>query len=123
MIRTVRYFVVTARLRKGSASKVLEILRQGPSFDVGATSLDRHLVFLSEEELIFLFEGEHADEQAERLLAMPKMLGPAGRIGAHLAGSPGTPVEVFSWERPPRFDGVCFGPYPGPGDSEGGLAE
>jgi hypothetical protein len=122
MIRTVRYFVVTARLRKGSAPRLLEILRKGPPFDVGATSLDRHLVFLSEEELIFLFEGEHADEQAERLLT-PKMLGPSGCIGAHLDGSPGTPVEVFSWARPPRLDGVYFGPYPGPGDSEGGPAD
>jgi hypothetical protein len=56
-------FVITARLREGSAEKVAQILREGPPFDIAETSLERHEVFLSEGEVVFLFEGTHAEEE------------------------------------------------------------
>jgi hypothetical protein len=119
----VRRFVVTARLKPGATAEVREILREGPPFDPAETSLDRHEVFLGDDELVFLFEGEHAEQEARRLLREPGVLGRAGRIGVHLQERPRLPEEVFSWERPPHLNGVTFGPQPGPGDSEGGLIE
>jgi hypothetical protein len=119
----VRRFVVTARLKPGVIETVREILREGPPFDPAVTSLERHEVFLGEDELIFLFEGEHAEQEARRLLRKPGVLDRAGRIGVHLKERPRLPEEVFSWERPPHLDGVTFGPQPGPGDSEGSLIE
>ena len=116
-----RRFVVTARLEPGATATVREILREGPPFEPADTALVRHEVFLGDDELVFLFEGEHAEEEAKRLLENPDVLGRAGRIGAHLAEPPRLPEEVFSWERPPDLDGVTFTPQPGPGDSEGGL--
>jgi hypothetical protein len=116
-------FVVSVRLRKGSAPKVREILREGPPFDLERTSLERHLVFLAADELVFLFEGTRADEQAERLLQDPSVLGRAGRIGMHVSGRPRVPEEVFGWERRAPLAGLSYGPQPGPGNSEGGPAE
>ena len=116
-------FVVTARLCEGSGPKVAQILREGPPFDIERTSLERHEVFLTGDEVVFLFEGPHAEEEARRLLSSRRVLSQAGRIGLHIEGQPRLPAEVFSWERPPRSDGVAFGAQPGPGDSEGGLAE
>ena len=118
-----RRFVVTARLKSDATAKVREILREGPPFDPAETSLARHEVFLGDDELVFLFEGEHAELEARRLLREPGVMGRAGRIGVHLKEKPRLPEEVFSWERPPHLDGVTFGPQPGPGDSEGGLLE
>lgn len=118
-----RYFLVAARLKPGSGEKVREILRAGPPFELEEISLERHLVFLGGDELVFLFEGEHADEKVKQLLAEPRVLGQAGLIGPHIEGQPRVPEEVFSWERRPTFDGVTFGPQPGPGDSEGGPVE
>jgi len=119
----VRRFVVSVPLRRGAAPKVREILREGPPFDLETTSLERHFVFLAGDELLFLFEGDRADEEAERLLKDPRVLGQASRIGVHLAGRPRVPEEVFGWERPEPLDGLSFGPQPGPGDSEGGPVE
>lgn len=119
----VRRFVVTARLRRGSAPKVAEILRAGPPFDLDSTSLERHEVFLGDDELVFLFEGTHAEEEARRLLGNRNVLSAASRIGAHLRGRPRTPREAFSWERASRLDGVVFGALPGPGDSDGGPSD
>jgi hypothetical protein len=116
-------FVLTAELRRGSAPEVARILREGPPFDISKTSLERHEVFLSDEEIVFLFEGPHADREASRLLSSRRVLSRGGRIGAHLLAPPRTPAERFSWERPVPLDGVAFGPQPGPGYSEGGPAD
>lgn len=115
-------FVITARLKRGSEPKVREILRQGPPFDLANTSLERHEVFLAQDELVFLFEGPRADREAMRLLESPRVLGPASRLATYIRGRPRMPQEVFSWERPVPIDGVSFAPLPGPGDSEGGLS-
>lgn len=115
-------FVVTGRLRSGAAPKVAEILREGPPFDLSETSLERHEVFLGSDEIVFLFEGPNAETEARRLLARPRVLGRAGRIGSYLDRPPHLPREAFTWERPRDLDGVVFGPYPGPGDSDGGDA-
>lgn len=112
-------FVVSLPLREGSAEKVRAILAEGPPFDIGDTSLERHEVFLAGDELLFLFEGAAAEAEARRLLAHPRVLDQAGRIGAYAAGSPRFPQEVFAWERPATTEGVTFGPLPGPGDSDG----
>ena len=115
-----RHFLITARIRRGSADAVRKILAEGPPYDLAETGLERHRVFLAGNELVFLFEGPHAEEEAARLLRRPDVLGQAGRLGVHLAGAPRTPEEVFSWVRPEALEGVDFGPLPGPGDSEGG---
>lgn len=97
-----------------------ELLREGPRYDLGATSLERHQVFLGDGEVLFVFEGPHAEREAQRILMNPRVLSRAGALGAHLKLPPRLPREIFSWRRPEVFDGVSFGSHPGPGDSDGG---
>jgi hypothetical protein len=115
-------FVVTASLKKGTAHLVAEILREGPPFDLAETSLERHEIFLGDDELVVVFEGPAADKEVRRLFEAPGVLDRVRRIRAHLAATPKLPSEVFSWERPRELEGVAFGPDPGPGDSDGGDA-
>lgn len=117
-----RRFIVTASLRDGTADRIAEILREGPPFDLAETSLERHEVFLGDDELVFVFEGPGADAEARRLFKNPHVLNRLRRIRPHLQATPRLPREVFSWERPPQMDGVFFGADPGPGDSDGGGA-
>jgi hypothetical protein len=116
-------FVITARLKRGSEPMVREILRQGPPFELANSSLERHEVFLAQDELVFLFEGPQADREAMRLLDSPHVLGPASRLATHIRGRPRLPKEIFSWERPTDLEGLSFAPQPGPGDSEGGPSD
>ena len=113
-------FVVTARLKRGSFERVREILREGPPFDLASTSFERHQVYLSRDELVFMFEGPHADEEVGGVLDDPGVLGRAGRLAQHFKGPPSVPEEVFGWDRPAEIDGVSFGAQAGPGDSDGG---
>ena len=115
--------VISCPLAPGSGAEVRELLEEGPPFDLEASSLDRHEVFLTGDELIFVFEGPRAREEAERLMASPEVLDRAGRLGAHMTGSPRLPEEVYSWERPEALEGLNFGSTPGPGDSDGGSSE
>jgi hypothetical protein len=110
----VSHFVVTARLKPGAAAEALELLREGPPFDLAGSGLDRHMAFVGDDELVLVFEGEGAEEKTGRLLEG------AGPLGQLIEGEPCLRREVFSWERPPQLEGVSFGPDPGPGDSDGG---
>ena len=115
-----RRVVVTAQLKPGSLERVREILREGPPFDLASTSLERHQVFLGADQLVFLFEGSHADEEVSRVLRDLRVLGRAGRLARHLERASVVPMEVFGWERCEEMEGVSFGAQPGPGDSDGG---
>ena len=117
-----RRFVVTASLQFGTAPRIAEILREGPPFDLTSTTLERHEVYLGDDELVFLFEGPDADVEARRLFRDPHVLDRIRQIRPHLQTTPRLRREVFSWERPRALDGVAFGPDPGPGDSDGGDA-
>lgn len=78
------------------------------------------MVFVADDELVFLFEGPRADKEVARLLEGANTLERAERLAAHLEGAATFPREVFSWERPQVVEGLSFGPDPGPGDSDGG---
>jgi hypothetical protein len=80
----------------------------------------RHRVFLSRDELVFVFEGPHADEEIRRLLGSEATADRATRLAGYFEGSPRVSEEVFGWERELPSEGVTFAAYPGPGDSDGG---
>ena len=113
-------FVVTARLKRGSSDRVREILRQGPPFDLAGTSLERHHVYLCRDELLFIFEGPHADEEVGGVLNDFSVLSRASSLARDFKGSPKIAEEVFAWERPTAIDGLSFSAQAGPGDSDGG---
>ena len=48
--------VVVVPLKDGAAEKARALLAKGPPFDLEATEFDRHEVYLSEREAVFLFE-------------------------------------------------------------------
>ena len=113
--------VVTATLKDGSEEAVRRILHKGAPFKLPETSLERHLVFFAGNEIVFFFEGAHAEQEVERLLSDPRVLGgPQSELGSHIEGPLRTPHEVFHWERPQLLEGLSFAPTPGAGDSEGG---
>ena len=78
-----RRFLVTATLKEGSEDGVRAILSKGPPFQLPETSLERHFVFLTSNELVFVFEGARAEEEVARLLSDSGVLGQASELGSH----------------------------------------
>ncbi|HKA26374.1 MAG TPA: hypothetical protein VKD88_03315 [Gaiellaceae bacterium] len=113
--------IVIVPLKPESHAAVGRLLKQGPPFDPGTIEgLDRHDVFLTPDEAVFVFESHLGAEALAPLLADPKLWEAVAAWGEYVAGPPRFADEVFSWSRRDAAEDVSFLPTPGPGDSDGG---
>jgi hypothetical protein len=90
---------VVAPIKWGSYRAAKDLIEKGPPFDPGLTPLDRHEVFLTDTEVVFVFEGDAAGEVLEALLDDLSVLREADAWRAHLAGRPRLADELYHWER------------------------
>jgi len=111
--------VVVVPLREGTGPQAVELLRKGPPFDPETVGLERHQVFLTEQEAIFVFEAD-ARDAAERLVGGGVFWSAVTAWDEIVAGPPRLADDLYSWVRPYVFDDVSFEPTPGPGNSDGG---
>lgn len=112
--------VVVAPLKEGERTRAEKLLEQGPPFELERTRFDRHEVFVSEREVVFLFEGPAGSVTLELQGEDPTLWKAAAAWSKCLAGRPRVARRAFSWRRVGEREGVSFAPTPGPGDSEGG---
>jgi hypothetical protein len=117
---TPRRLVVIVPLKPGAYEAVRDLLAKGPPFDPEEIpGLDRHEVFLSHDEAVFLFDsGVEADTLA--LLEQPELLHRAISWREHMAGTPRVAENVYAWARVEEAEELSYLPTPGPGDSDGG---
>lgn len=54
-------FAIVARLKPGTEPRAAELLRNGPPFDPAERGFERHAVYLSATEVVFVFEGREAE--------------------------------------------------------------
>jgi hypothetical protein len=111
--------VVVLPLREGASARAAELLRGGPPFDPEAVGLERHHVFLTEREAVFVFEADSRDA-AEHLVGEGRFWSAASAWKELVAGPPRLAEDLYSWVRPHVPDDVSFASTPGPGDSDGG---
>jgi hypothetical protein len=52
---------LVARLKPGTEIRADELIRKGPPFDAKSVGLERHQVFLSAGEVVFVFEGHQVE--------------------------------------------------------------
>jgi hypothetical protein len=112
--------VVVVPLKAGAYEKARSLLAEGPPFELERTEFDRHEVFLTHREVVFVFESE----QSSATLRLPGEDPSLWRVAAAweklMAERPRKAENVFTWARLEIFEDVFFEPTPGPGDSEGG---
>jgi hypothetical protein len=119
--RQARRLAVVLPVRPESRPAVRALLEAGPPFDPDqVAALDRHEVFLTSNEVVFVFESPLGPEALMELLATPDVWQAASAWREHLAGAPRIAEDAFSWERPEPGNSVHYLPTPGPGDSDGG---
>jgi len=111
--------VVVLPLHEGMSEQAADLLRGGPPFDPEKVGLERHHVFLTEREAVFLFEAD-SRYAAEKLIGEGRFWSAASAWKDLVAGPPRLAEDAYSWIRPHVPDDVSFEPTPGPGDSEGG---
>ena len=89
---------VIARLRPGAAARAEELIAQGPPFDPDELGFDRHAVFLTNEEAVFVFEG---GEIQPTLSKASRLLEPSAFAAWEplIEGLPRVAREAFFWKR------------------------
>lgn len=92
--------VVVAPLKPGGDARARELLDEGPPFDLEASHFDSHEVFVTPQEVVFVFEGETAAEQTLRFAAEDSGVWRAAKAWAEcLDGRPRIARSAFSWQR------------------------
>jgi hypothetical protein len=98
-------FVLAARLRPDGRQQAEKLLAEHSAFGAEEleTAFDRHAIFLSESEVIFLFEGEGAHETVRALFNDPVRSTLISHWLPLFDGPLHRAPEAYFWER--RADG------------------
>jgi hypothetical protein len=93
---------IVADLKRGSQKRAAELIAKGPPFDLAQTGLASHSVYLSGDEVVFVFEAHEVESIVEDLVDDPfqyKLQGALGEWRAIVDGPPRIARERFGWER------------------------
>jgi hypothetical protein len=104
VLRAGRRSAVVLPIRPGSHEAVRALLDSGPPFDPEEIGLDLHQVFLTPDEVVFVFESRLGASVLEPLLAAPGVWESASAWYEHLAGPPRIAEAVYAWSRPDAVD-------------------
>lgn len=91
--------LVVVPIKRGACEEARRLVEDGPPFDIERLDLERHHVFLTEREVVFLFEGESATAVVDALARSPRVIKAAVRWRSVLAGRPRLAEEGFGWAR------------------------
>lgn len=89
---------VVARLRPGSGERARQILAGGAPYGLGEAGFGRHSVFLAEEVVVFVFEGQGVEALVRDLVDDPSRSATFSVWGPLLEGTPVLAREEFHWE-------------------------
>jgi hypothetical protein len=112
--------VLVVPLKEGAYERARSLLAEGPPFELERTEFDRHEVFLTEREVVFVFESQGPTATLRLPGEDLSLWKAAARWQQLMAEKPRKAETAYAWTRPVDGEAVFFEPTPGPGDSEGG---
>ena len=93
---------VVARFKPEAAEQVKELLGSGPPFDLDEAGIDRHTVYLTGHDAVFVFEGPNVEWEVDDLAGdflQPELQAALGAWRTLLGEEPQVARVVFHWER------------------------
>ena len=93
---------VIVRLREGARERAAELLAHGPPFDLADGEFERHAVYLSEHEVVFVFEGPEAEWRLDDLASdffHPALQDALEDWRPLVEGDPRVANVAYFWER------------------------
>ena len=88
--------VVVAPLKPGTEARARELLDEGPPFDLEGSAFNAHEVFVTPQEVVFVFEG---NETLSLAAGDPAIMRAAKAWADCLDGRPRVARPAFSWKR------------------------
>ena len=93
-----RQLAVVARLKPDAETKAKALIEAGPPFDPDVVGLERHAIYLSSGEVVFVFEGP--DVEYVRDIVDDPHRSPVFTAWTELLdGSPRIARIAYSWDR------------------------
>ncbi len=89
---------VTGRLRSGCGERARALVEAGPPFDPARGGLTRHSVFLGNDLVVFVFEGERLGSRLSALINDPARAGAFAAWAPLLAERPRLAHETYHWD-------------------------
>jgi hypothetical protein len=89
---------VVARLLPGSRERAAEIIAKGAPYGLRLAGFRRHSVFLAEEAVVFVFEGQGIEGLVRDLVNDPSVSAAFGAWAPLLQGTPALAREEFYWQ-------------------------
>ena len=97
--------VVVAPLKPGAEARARDLLDEGPPFDLEGSKFDSHEVFVTPQEVVFVFEGSASTGETLSLAAEDPGIWRTAQAWAEcLDGRPRIARSVFAWKRDPATD-------------------
>ncbi len=90
---------IIAQLRPDMQERAAELVAQGPPFDPREIGFERHFVFLSGDQVVFVFEGGNLDRLLRTVVQDAGGSEAFKRWEDLLVGMPRVAQEAYSWER------------------------
>ena len=87
---------VVARLRPGAVDEAARLIELGPPFDLGKSGMERHLVFLGADTVVFVFEGGNPNVVLNALSGSDEQ-SVLGAWEPLLAETPTLARDAYSW--------------------------
>lgn len=91
-----------ASLKSGAEPRAAELVAKGPPFDPNENGLDRHTVYLSADEVVFVFEGRQVEWIVDALVDEPfhwSLLAALDEWRPLLEGQPRIARPAYAWQR------------------------
>ncbi len=93
---------VVARLKSGAEPRAAELIAEGPPFELAHSGLERHTVYLSADEVMFVFEGHEVEWIVDGLVDEPfhwPLLAALEDWRPLLEDNPRIARPAYSWKR------------------------
>lgn len=91
------HVAVVVPLKPGAVERARRLIAEGPPFDPAEAGLQHHHVFVSDREVVFVFDGADVSQTVRRLLSDPRVWRLTAAWSACLAGRPRLAEAAFSW--------------------------
>jgi hypothetical protein len=101
--------VIVARLQPGKHEDAERLLRHGPPFDPEELGMHRHAVYLTANEVVFLFEAPEVEWIVNDIVDDPVLSTAFAPWRAIVEGAPRLAHEHFHWSREDAKTGIGQG--------------
>jgi hypothetical protein len=90
---------VIAKLKPDAEERAEELVKEGPPFDPRGTGFERHAVFMSGDQAVFVFEGGSLDQLLQAVTRAPETSKRFRAWESLLDGMPKVAHEAYFWQR------------------------